>query len=437
MASAGGSPARGFKPFRLERVVNMRILLATYWEVPSTTGVGTYIRNIRHGLEALGHTVDILAHDAKTSCVCKSGGSQPVAEHWFKNHIRSTLAAYYANTLKVTDSLVLFRETERYAFELAASLLQPQDYDLVQTHDVISCRALSRLLPRTVPLVGRFGGWLTQEMSTYGQAQGAQLQRYLALEERLGLLSAPYRFVPSHWLKQVFVQSFGLPPETIKVVHSGVRVDEVLRKAAEQPDPAPPADGRLVILCPARLAPYKGQRLLLEAVAEIAKQRRDFVCWLAGEGPMQPALEAQVRDLGIGSHVLFLGNREDVHALMARADLVVLPSLLDSLPHAVQEAQVIGKPVVAFETCGLPEMIVHGDTGLLVGQQTGPALAQALERLLANPDWRRRLGNRAASWGRAHWSAKRMTEETVAIYRDAAEAHRKATQSFPKGGHRA
>jgi len=381
--------------------------------------------NIRRGLESLGHVVHVLAQEPETNRLVCSDAGPAVPHGWLVEQTEVQLAEFYRRRLGLTEPFIMRREAERYAFEMALSLFPLNQYDIVQAHDVIASRALSRMLPRTTPLIARFGGWLAREMVAYGMTGGSALgERYLALEERLGLAATPHRFVPSHWLKQVFVRDYGIKPDGIRVVHSGVDVEDVLQRARQAPTEVAPVDGQRVILCPARLAPYKGHTVLFEALAKLLSRQRDFVCWLAGDGGMRAKLEAYAKELGLQNHVFFLGTRRDLPALMSISDVVVLPSLLDSLPFAVQEAQVIGKPVVAFRTCGLPEMIRDGETGLLVEPQNTDALSDRLERLLASTSLRETLGGQAAAWGREHWDVRRMTRETLEIYQQAVEADR-------------
>jgi glycosyltransferase involved in cell wall biosynthesis len=141
-----------------------------------------------------------------------------------------------------------------------------------------------------------------------------------------------------------------------------------------------------------RLHPNKGFKLLLEALA----QTRAIELWIAGDGPLRPTLEARAAELGLGGRVRLLGWRDDVPELLARADLLVCPSLHEPLGNVVIEAWSAALPVVATASRGPRELIADGETGVLVPLPDQPgggpaALARAIERVLGDPALRARL----------------------------------------------
>ena len=142
-----------------------------------------------------------------------------------------------------------------------------------------------------------------------------------------------------------------------------------------------------------RLHPNKGFDLLLEALAAT----REVTLWIAGDGPLRPRLERVATRLGIIGRVRFLGWREDVARLLATADLLVCPSLYEPLGNVVIEAWSAGLPVVAMASDGPAGLIQDGESGILVplpGSRGGgsQALAQAIERVCADPALRAKLG---------------------------------------------
>ena len=119
---------------------------------------------------------------------------------------------------------------------------------------------------------------------------------------------------------------------------------------------------------------------------------------LAGDGDQRPALEQQTAWLGID--VRFLGAEAEVGPLLARADVVVLPSLHEGMSNAVMEAMAAGRPIVATDVGGTAELL--DGRGILVPPGDPLALADAIERLLTDPAFASRLGGRARHWSRAH-----------------------------------
>jgi glycosyltransferase involved in cell wall biosynthesis len=168
----------------------------------------------------------------------------------------------------------------------------------------------------------------------------------------------------------------------------------------------PPEAG--LVLAVGRLNAEKGQSLLLQAAPAVLSRCPGTVFALAGDGPLRGALEQQAAQLGIAGQVRFLGVRQDVPALLAAADLFVLPSRSEGMPNALLEAMAAGLPVVSFEVGGVGEVLVHGVTGLLVPPEDADGLARAMLALLENEQERRRLGAAARERIRANHNMENM-----------------------------
>jgi glycosyltransferase involved in cell wall biosynthesis len=162
----------------------------------------------------------------------------------------------------------------------------------------------------------------------------------------------------------------------------------------------------------ARLAEQKGQRYLLEAAAELPEARFAIV----GDGELRDELERHTAELGLDENVLFTGARDDVPDLLASFAVFAFPSLFEGLCLAVIEAQAAGVPVVATPVGGIRETVVDGETGLLVPPRDPKALAQAIRRLLEDPELAARLATEAQKRARERFSRERMVERTLALY---------------------
>ncbi|MBP3960057.1 glycosyltransferase family 4 protein [Gemmata sp. G18] len=143
--------------------------------------------------------------------------------------------------------------------------------------------------------------------------------------------------------------------------------------------PIPPtAEPRLV--CVGRLAEQKGQLVLVDAAARLAKSGVDFQLVLAGDGPMRPQIESAIAAHGLGDRVRITGwlSNDAVRAEMVAARLVVLPSFAEGLPVVLMEALALGRPVVTTYVAGIPELVRNGANGWLVPAGDPVALAEAL-----------------------------------------------------------
>lgn len=165
-------------------------------------------------------------------------------------------------------------------------------------------------------------------------------------------------------------------------------------------DPAalPPAsvneDGRVDFICVGRLSGEKGQRGLLEAFAVVRDRLPGARLSLIGGGPLHTELMALADALSVTESVHFHGplNEAETLAMIARSDVLVLPSFMEGLPLVIIEAMALGKPVVASGVAGIPELVRDGVNGLLVPPSDWSALAGAMAMLATDPEMRNLLG---------------------------------------------
>lgn len=151
---------------------------------------------------------------------------------------------------------------------------------------------------------------------------------------------------------------------------------------------------RPIVLTVGRLAEQKGLPVLLDAAARWADREPTPVVVVAGDGPLRGELEAAIRARRLP--VRLLGVRDDVPALLAAADVVVVPSVWEGQPLAVQEALRAGRPIVASDVGGIPEMVGDEGAAVLVPAGDAGALADAVARVLDD----RRLADRLAAAAR-------------------------------------
>ena len=143
----------------------------------------------------------------------------------------------------------------------------------------------------------------------------------------------------------------------------------------------------------ARLVPQKGIDVLIRALAQTTGAARDWTLNLVGDGPEREALQRQVQQAGLQEQVQFLGFRSDPQTFLLQAGVFVLPSRFEGMPNALLEAMAAGLAVVVTDASPGPlEVVVNGVSGLVVPRDDPFALAEALDRLAADPLLRERLG---------------------------------------------
>ena len=207
--------------------------------------------------------------------------------------------------------------------------------------------------------------------------------------ERSGVRRTRRYTAVSESIAAMLRRDIGVPPEQVEVIANWAPM------MAVEPGPIPTM-GRPTVIHVARLHVQKGQDILLQAFAQVRREFRDAVLWMVGAGPE----EARLRGMA-GEGVIFLGWRDDVPALLKRADLFVLSSHWEGMPLTMLEAMTESVPVVATAVDGIPEIIQDGVCGLLVPPGEAGALADAMLSCLRDPDRARRMGiqgaNRCAS----------------------------------------
>ena len=167
-----------------------------------------------------------------------------------------------------------------------------------------------------------------------------------------------------------------------------------------------------------RLVPFKGFADLIDACAELARRRIDFVCDIIGDGPLRETLQAKIEQLDLASRVNLLGSLSQGAVLekLQAADIFALASTTDAqgatdvFPTVILEAMASARPVVSTRLAGIPELVVDGQTGMLALPGDSAALAQTLEQLLRDPELRLRFGHA----GRARIEQHFRIEQTVA-----------------------
>lgn len=192
------------------------------------------------------------------------------------------------------------------------------------------------------------------------------------------------------------------PEEKFAVIHSGVDLSRF------RPDPARKAEIRsalqipsesIVIATAGRLTAVKGQDTLIRAIAECLRQGEKVFLLILGEGELRSDLEALSTELGIAESVRFLGWRSDVASVIDACDIFCLPSLNEGMGKAIVEAMAMGKPVIASDVGGIPDLVIPGENGILFPPGNSNALAKVILNLRDHPEMRVKMGEQG--WGKA------------------------------------
>ncbi|HEX5230430.1 MAG TPA: glycosyltransferase family 4 protein [Bryobacteraceae bacterium] len=200
-----------------------------------------------------------------------------------------------------------------------------------------------------------------------------------------------------------------------RVIHHSI---EPFPMVSKTPAGLPAITGPVISIV-GRLQEVKGHRIFLEAARRILATRPEAQFWIIGDGELQEELTAIASRSGVKHAVSFLGYRKDAWQLMALSDVVVCASQYEAFPRVALEALMLERPVAATAVGGIPEIVIDGETGLLVRSGDPEDLAQAVLRLLDDGELARRLASAGRRLVMERYSLEGHAVALATFYREA------------------
>jgi glycosyltransferase involved in cell wall biosynthesis len=354
-----------------------------------------------HLLALLGH-VDRQAFDVETAVLRGEGELVPVLR-------QAGITVHVLGARSRFDPTALGRLT---------ALVREQRYDIVHSHlfraDIYAGLAVARagdqrpLLVSTRHNDDRF--FLNPFIGIAHYALSARQDLIIAISDHIA------RFTIARGVRY---------PSRVRRVYHGLETPDVreLERAAQQirSELGVPADAFLVGNV-GRLAPQKGQRHLVAAMPLLVERVPQAHLVIVGGGDLEDYLRELSIEFGVSERVHVLGPRKDVPAIMHALDVFAMPSIWEGFGLVLLEAMAAARPIVASRVATIPEVVVDGETGLLVPAGDSVALADALVRLAAEPELAQRLGEAGQQRLRQHFSVEKMVADTELLYRELIEA---------------
>jgi glycosyltransferase involved in cell wall biosynthesis len=213
--------------------------------------------------------------------------------------------------------------------------------------------------------------------------------------------------------------------EEIEVIHCGVDTDHF------QPGNQAHVGNQLRILSVGRLVETKGIGYVIEACKLLVERGLSLRCQIVGDGPLRAALQARIDQYDLQEHVTLRGalSQSDLLPLIQSSGVFALPATRassgdqDGIPVSLMEAMACGLPVVTTSLSGIPELVIDGETGLLVQQHNAVDLANALERLASDEELRTRLGTQARRMIVDHFQLQRNTARLASLFKQVSRRH--------------
>ncbi len=242
------------------------------------------------------------------------------------------------------------------------------------------------------------------------------------------------------------LQSDGIAEDRLSLIPNGIYTDKFNSKTGEKKrsgvdcvgsEDEPRSSGDIlrselgipkdagVILSVGRLVPVKGHSYLLQGFSRLLQDEnnkqnenngQNLYLVLVGDGPDQDKLSRQGEELSISDRLIFAGYRKDIPDFFDMADLFALPSLMEGMPIILLEAMAAGLPLVASDVGGVPEVVTHEQTGLLVPSADPDSLADALERLWQSAELRHNLSGTARDVVEEEYHFSRVVNDTLELY---------------------
>jgi glycosyltransferase involved in cell wall biosynthesis len=270
--------------------------------------------------------------------------------------------------------------------------------------------------------------------NTWGRIAGigAKVPVIIAAERSLDLWKKPFHFFIDRMLgkktdhilcvsedvRRFYKTKLRLPAEKFSMIPNGIDIDTCdniipadLKKEFQRKGP--------FVLCGTRLSPEKGVEYLIQAAPFLIERLPDIQIIIAGEGGERRRLQELVEKKGLSGTVLLAGFRKDLPNLLAGADIAVLPSLFEGMPHFLLEAMALEKPIAATNVGGSREIVHQGKNGLLSPPRNPRALADNILRILTNPQLSREMGREGKAIVTQYYHLNHIIKRYESLYQKA------------------
>ena len=408
---------------------SLRICLLGYRSNPHCGGQGVYIRNLSRALCDLGHQVDVI-----------SGPEYPVIDNGVrliklpgmdlynpKDLFRMPTMAELGDWANFVEwfGIATMGFSEPLAFGMRARAFlkhQGRRYDVVHDNQSLAYGLWS--IKRRIPTVATIHHPITvdraleikAEIHPWRKFKQVRWYSFINMQKRVAR-TLPYIITVSKCARKDISRDFRIPQHRFSIIPNGINTDLFY------PMPEIAREKNRIIVTNSADTPLKGLFFLLQAVAEISKQR-DIRLIVVGAPKKNGQVARLIRTLDIADRVTFTGriSHDEFVKEYARAAAAVIPSVYEGFGLPAGEAMACGIPVISTTGGALPEVV--GDAGILVPPANAAALTRAIIDILDHPEQARRLGAAGYQRVQQHLTWTAAARKTVDVYRKAIHDHR-------------
>ncbi len=304
---------------------------------------------------------------------------------WIENNQEFIHIKRSTRLVKLFKALPQFYKTIRYIKKVALK----EDFDLVLTNSV-KAHILGSLGARRLPVIWRLHDIIdTSTFSYYG------VKAMAAVAKRADHISCV-----SNAVRQALIKS-KVPEDKVSVLYNGIEDITYTQRDSFRREWGI-MDHEVAVALIARLSPEKGHKIFIQAAYHLLKTFPHIKFLIVGgdvfakEKTYIKRLKSLVKKLGISDNIIFTGHLNDIPKVLRGIDIFVnVPNKPDSLPTAIIEAMLAGKPIIASKIGGIPEMIEHGKNGLLIKPNDTLSLVKAIEKIIHDNTFAKEIGDKA------------------------------------------
>lgn len=371
----------------------MKILQALFFPPEQPGGVSSMVPYIQERFNQMDYEMELFSLPKRI----RNKGNDPISFQTFD------YTPYIGN--KLVDKYI---QTYRDYLWWTKMRIKKQ-YDLIHAHHPIAALVMRQVFPDTKLILTLHSSYERELILNKAIQPGSLEYQFLtSIYRELEVVSD--RILTVSYAFQSYLKDYVVDAGQIKVIHNGFD-EKRFRPIAHENEVT-----QLISVC--RLVPAKGLDILLKACARIKAKGHPFVLHLIGDGPIREELEEMAQQLGLYDDIIFYGYMLHPEEFMPFFDVFVLPSRAEAFGSVFAEAALCQLALVGTNVGGISEQIEDGVNGLLVPSEDDEALANALETLIIDPDYRYQLAREASNKAKKDYSLERVIAQLKKVYRE-------------------